>query len=167
MASGAQLYIRMLAKFDYPSKVATRKKGKLRWPVCCSQGFWWGAGEPQKGGTENGAALQRQELGQNEQWAAGTVLAPQARRGGHRLQSLIHQLSFLGCHQALPSPASMEAPQQSPESSHLPVHPPCCLLKPPLLIPLWGIYTQKVKGRTQNRSLYPTFKAALFTLAQR
>lgn len=70
-----------------------------------------------------GRALQRKELGQKEEWAAGTVLVPQACRWGHRLPSLIHQLSFLGCQQALLSPASTEAPQQSPESSHLPLHP--------------------------------------------
>ena len=58
-----------------------------------------------------GRALQRQELRQKEQWAAGTVLVPQARVA----PSLIRQLSFWGL-----SPASTEAPQQSPETSHLP-----------------------------------------------
>lgn len=55
-------------------KVATRKKGKLRWPGCCSRGFRWGAGEPQKGEKEDAASITEAR--------AGAVLVPGEGKDG-------------------------------------------------------------------------------------
>lgn len=163
MASGAQLYIRMLAKFDYPSEVATRKKGKLRWwPVCCSQGFWWGAGEPQKGGTENGASITEARAATKRTMGSWRGAGATSTQAGPQAPVSHPSAFFFGAVTSIYWSSTAVPRNFTPA-----LHPPRCLLKPPLLIPLLGIYTQKVKGRTQNRSLYPMFKAALFTLAQR
>lgn len=102
MASGAQLYIRMLAKFDYPSEVATRKKGKLRWPVCCSQGFWVRRGSHRSGERRMGRALQRQRAATKRtmgSWRGAGATSTQAGQA-----AVSHPLFGL-------SPASTEAPQ--------------------------------------------------------